>query len=226
MGRSYAEGMRTRLFWLSASVAISLLGVVEACGDSSSTPSDTGNGDATTPDTSSTFDSAQPDTNTGPTPDATNEAAVPDSGPGFDADFGDVTLFDAQFEGGIPCVAGGTIEIEPNDNGPFGPDGGDGGAPTAVPEGVICGVVSPGTDVDWFVHALRANAGGLNVVFSGNVKIVLSVDELDGGTQDLATFQPGGGFQNYTVFPGRNHFLKVTSFDGNQQTYLIRLQVP
>src|SRR5262249_38916051 len=147
-------------------------------------------------------------------------SSVQDSGgSGFDANFGDVIYVDAPIEGGLPCVIGGNVELEPNDNGPFA----DAGGPNVVPEGVICGATAPGTDVDWFVHHLRSDAGNLSIVFNGNVKIVLSVDQLDGGTQDLATFQPNGNPVSYSIIPGRDHFLKVTSNDGQTQTYLVRI---
>jgi hypothetical protein len=157
---------------LVALVSVSFTAVVAACSSSSTEdvlPADAGSDTSSSsdfdagssPDVSTTFEAS------------TFETSVADTGPQHDAGAPVVLDGGAEFEGGVPCVQGGILEIEPNDS-----------AGTATPFTTsICGAVLPGgdagdaaTESDFATFTLQSATSSFYVEFAGDVSLVITVD--------------------------------------------------
>lgn len=114
-------------------------------------------GDATTTDVSAADTSTQQDTS--PPIDA-----PVDTGPPFDAGM-PIVLDAGGYEGGLPCVAGGTPEMEPNDT-----------SGMATPfTSRACGAILPMGDKDFFTFKLANTTTTFDLRYLGDVKLVVTV---------------------------------------------------
>ena len=161
-----------------------------------------GDGVATTEDGGETDSEIQHDTFS---PDVaradanTREAGVPNVLDGGDA-------------GAVPCIVGGTLETEPNN---------DPGTANAL-AGTACGTITPNIDlVDYFKFTLQPTTTTMNIVFSGNVKVTVTVN---GQTVVLL---PQSGNPAVPFEQGREYSLKVESNEAvptNKQSYTLTLE--
>lgn len=134
-------------------------------------------------------DAGSVDTGTVDSGGGSDSSVTFDSGPTFDA--GQPVVLDAGpgFEGGIPCYAGGVLELEPNESA---------GSATSF-AGTICGVLSAGSggagdasadsaadaagdggasgvDEDYVTWTFKATTSSFSIKFEGDVIIDISVD--------------------------------------------------
>ena len=114
--------------------------------------------------------------------------------------------------GAVPCIFGGTLETEPNDN--------TGEANTLPANQAMCGVVTKlgdgGTDSDFFTFQLGQSVNTMNLEFFGNVKLTIT----EGSS--TVVLMPG----STTAVPfehDKRYDVKVESLDGNAQNYRIVL---
>ena len=126
-----------------------------------------------------------------PTPDATPEAALPDTfapdvqndvvldvvkdtGPIYDAGPANVLEAGPEYEGGIPCVVGGVLEVEPNDT--------KATANTLAP--TVCGALlvsadagaDGGIESDFLTFTLPSTATNFYIQFSGDISMKVDVE--------------------------------------------------
>ena len=138
-------------------------------------------------------------------PDASAPAADADT-PSVDA--GPVVILDAgpDHEGGIACVAGGTLEIEPNDT----------AATATTLDGTVCGEISPGTESDFLKFTLKAATTSFNVTYKGNITITFRVN---GQTVTWAN----GTFPPVPFVRGMEYSLELKAADAKYQPYRLTL---
>lgn len=186
--------------------AIAAIGVWAACGGSD--PQDVVQTDAGS-DAGGDKDTSPPDNDSG----GNKDTGAPDTGPPQkEYDAGPPIVLDGgDFEGGIPCVVGGELELEPNDDKLTANDL----KPTR------CGVVLvsdggvDGGESDWLTFQLGDASTNFYVQYAGNVKVLV---ETDGQAPvDITT----GGKLNFAK--GQPYHVQVRSADGKTQTWRVTL---
>ena len=151
-----------------------------------------------------------------PDPGADSGSSTPPtdaSAPATDADTpsedaGPVVILDAgpDHEGGIACVAGGTLEIEPNDT----------AATATTLNGTVCGEISPGTASDFLKFTLKVATTSFKVTYKGNITITFRVD---GQTVTWAN----GSFPPVPFVRGMEYSLELKAADSKYQPYRVTL---
>lgn len=156
--------------------ATSLVAAFIACGGSDNQdvivpPEDSGTAD------SSVADTAPPDT-------GTPDTGPKDSGPQYDA--GPAVVLDGgdMYEGGVPCVAGGLVEEEINDE----PDAANpvdpGESPCIAPGCSRCGIIftsdpdaggDGGTELEYVSYTVHPSAKSFYVQYGGDVTLTVRV---------------------------------------------------
>lgn len=190
--------------------AVAAIGVWVACGgsdDQDVTDADSG--------VDTGVDSAKPDTGSGV--DAAKDTGIDvyEAGPVYDA--GEPNLLDGgpDFEGGIPCVVGGAIEIEPNDTA-------DAATAMIPPVKTICGAViaadggPDGGESDWVQFNLGDASTTFYVQYAGNVKVHVETD----GMAPVDISAPNA---TLVMKKGQPYYVEVRSKDGRTQTWRVSL---
>lgn len=147
---------------------------------------------------------------------------TPPSGP--DRDGGTLTVLDAGpgVDGGIPCYAGGELEVEPNDLLAQANELPEGAISASVLKRVLCGFTNnDGGAVDaGDYESLRFTLGDAStdffVRFEGNVTVTIETD----GAAPVDISQPG------VVLPrqyNQPYFIRVNAKDGKTQKWKIVL---
>ncbi len=102
------------------------------------------------------------------------------------------------------CAGGGTLEVEPN-----------GSAATAnTLSGTVCGVVSPGTESDFFRFSLKPTTNNFSVNFSGNISLTFVV-------QGQTVIWKSPNFPGLPFVRGVEYSVEVRSSDASLQAYRI-----
>lgn len=209
---------RSRHFRLAVSIAASsaLAAWLAACsGSDDAEPLDP------TPDASLPEASA-PDTST---PDTSAPDTGPkDSGPQYDA--GPPTVLDGGdlYEGGVPCVVGGQLEEEPNDDTttantlaptrcgvvfPLDPDAGADAAADAGDAGA--------TESDFLTFTLKPTTTSFFLQFSGNITMTVSVE----GKQPVTISQTQSPAVPFVK--DKPYYVEVKSANGKRQAWRVTL---
>ena len=108
------------------------------------------------------------------TPDVVNDVVldvVKDTGPVYDAGPANVLEAGAEYEGGIPCVVGGVLEEEPNDD--------KASANTLMPTrcGAVLLTADGGTaESDFLTFQLKATTTNFFIQFSGDISMKIEVE--------------------------------------------------
>lgn len=142
------------------------------------------------------------------------DSGTPDSGPedsGADVkiyDAGKPILLDGGIEGGIPCVEGGELEDEPNDEKQL--------ANELKP--TLCGVIKAHApdagESDFLTFTLGDASTSFFLQYAGNVKVTV---ETDGSVPvDITQGSPTLDFKK-----GQPYFVEVTSKDNKQQVWRV-----
>ena len=206
--------MRKRIFY--AAIPALAAGIFFACSGSDPqdviTPTEGGTPDVTT--TPDVF--TQPDTSTS---DAGADRTVSDAASdAFPYDTGTPTVIDAGgiYEGGVPCVVGGALEVEPTNDSPSTPD-------TLNP--TVCGAIllgagaDGGIDVDYLKFRLKNTTTSFFIYFEGNIKMTVTVPGADGGVQTVIITPTSGGAVPFVQ--NQDYSVKVESNDGARQNWRI-----
>lgn len=218
---------RLRLFFGTASL-ISLAALFAACGD------DDGGSNIAPPDSGA--ETSRPDTSTGTpdtgSPDAGPKDAAPD-GPVYNA--GDATVLDggSQYEGGVPCVVGGQVEQEVNDE----PDAAN--DLRAADAGCVgtgcsrCGVIFDndsdagadagdgglgGTELEYVSFTLHSATTSFYIQYAGDVTLVVTVE---GNATEYVINTTSSPTLPYTA--GKRYFIKVKSNTGKVTPWRVTL---
>lgn len=135
---------------------------------------------------------------------------VKETAPPFDA--GQPVILDGgpDYEGGVPCVVGGTLEVEPN---------GDPGQANAL-AGSVCGSITPITptaDVDYYKFTLSQSATKLTIYFNADIKMTIAVPGHP-DTVITSTNSPAVPFDT-----GKEYTVKVETNNGQKQNYILTL---
>jgi hypothetical protein len=207
--------MRTR-HCLALVASLSLLGagltVVACSGDDGNTADlfDAGADSAGNPDGTTTEDSGGAVDSGSPQDTSTQDVAKIDA---TTRDTGVPNVVDGGDAGGVPCIVGGTLETEPND---------DKGTANDL-AGTVCGTITPtALDlVDFYKFKLQPATTTMTLFFSGNVKITVTV----GGNTVVLTPQnspavPFDKAESYSVKVESNQAAPAT----NRQNYTITLE--
>ena len=120
--------------------------------------------------------------------------------------------------GPVPCVAGGVLETEPNDN--------LGQANTINGNVPMCGQITRaqdgGLDEDYFAFHMQASTTTMTIEFNGNVSLTVSVDGGDGGRQEVV-LSPTSTSTPVPFVKDKQYTIVVRSFDGNPQNYRVTI---
>lgn len=215
------KSMGVRLFATVACMASLTAGFIACSGsddqDVSTTPDSGGGFDASLPDTS------QPDTSK---PDTGNpDTGTKDSGPQFDAgppvtlDGGDL------YDGGVPCVQGGLLEEEPNDDTTTANHMSPTDAGCTQPGCSRCGVVfvtdlDAGADAgesDFLTFSVRPGVKDFYLQFAGNVTLTVTVE----GKPPVVITQTQS--PTLPLVRDKPYYVEVKSANGKQQTWRVTL---
>jgi hypothetical protein len=199
-----------------ASLTVSLI----ACSGSSDqeVTTSTGNGiDASLADTSQP-DTSRPDTGT---PDTGADTGPQyDAGPPVTLDGGDV------YEGGVPCVLGGLLEEEPNDDTTTANALSPADAGCAAPGCSRCGAIltsdpgaggDGGAESDFLTFEVRPNVNNFYLQFGGNVTLTVTVE----GHAPIVITQTSS--PTLPLVRGKPYYVEVKSVNGKRQNWRVTL---
>jgi hypothetical protein len=182
----------------------------------------------TTPDAGGGFDASLPDTSQPDTsaPDTGADTGPKDSGPQYDAgppvtlDGGDL------YEGGVPCVQGGLLEEEPNDDTTTANELSPTDAGCTAPGCSRCGVIfvtdldagpDGGTESDFLTFTVRPGVKDFYLQFAGNVTLTVTVE----GHPPVVISQTQS--PTLPLVRGKPYFVEVKSASGKKQTWRVTL---
>jgi hypothetical protein len=126
--------------------------------------------------------------------------------PQYDAGAPIVLEAGPEYGGGVPCVQGGVLEVEPNDDASTANEL----APT------VCGAVLPGTEVDVLKFRLQSRSKSMFIGFDGNVSLTVTVD----GQTVVVTPQSNPAIP---FVKNKDYTVEVRSMDQARQNYRVTI---
>ena len=191
---------------LLCATGIAAVGVWVACGgsDSQDVQAVDAGRDVVVLDTSAALD-------TGILPD-TSVAPVPEAGPIYDAGAPNVLEGGPGFEGGIPCVVGGLVEEEPNDD----PSMANPLTPTRCGAVLVEDGGLDGGENDYLTFTLGDASTSFFLQYSGQVKVNVEVD----GSAPVDITAPDASLK---LVKDQPYFVQVRSATGKTEVWRVTL---